>query len=127
MSGQQTLDALMIYCKKVTDALEPIAAKSRNKPKMKTVHSIIVESTNPNVRTENVIVPTIHVSKAPERKSTKPAPWWTNGLKFPCGLLNHDHEVSMCTEFFFMTPAERVDYVPRSKVCRTCLGPRVSV
>jgi len=69
-------------------------------------------------------MPTIHISKAPEKKWTKPAPWWTDGLKFPCGLVNHDHEVSMCAEFFFMTPGEKGDYIPRSKVCRTCLGPR---
>ena len=31
MSGQLTLDALMVYSKKVMDALEPVAAKSRLK------------------------------------------------------------------------------------------------
>ena len=78
MSGQQTLDALMVYCKKITDALEPIVAKLRTKPKMKAVHNVVMESTYPSVRAENIIEPTIHVSRAPERKWIKPAPWWTD-------------------------------------------------
>ena len=99
----------------------PVAAKSRIKPKTKTAHSIVFESENPKMRNESgqqtILIPTVHTSQIPEKRWEKPAPWWTNGLKFPCGLPNHDHEVSTCAEFFSMTPGDRGDYIPRSKVC----------
>ena len=122
MSGQETLDALMVYCKKVTDALEPIVSKLRSKPKIKAVHQVSEENTG--VKVAAVSVPVVNVSRAPEKKWVRPAPWWTTGLKFPCGMMNHDHEVFTCPDFFQMTPGDRRDYIPPNRVCRTCLGPR---
>ena len=76
---------------------------------------MMMENEDQNMRTESgkqtMLIPTVYVSKAPEKRWEKPAPWWTDGLKFPCGLPNHNHEVSTCAEFFFMTPGDRADFI----------------
>ena len=46
-------------------------------------------------------------------------------MKFPCGLKGHEHEVSKCITFFKMNPSTRKKSIARSRVCYTCLRPRL--
>ena len=46
-------------------------------------------------------------------------------MKFPCALEGHEHEVSQCLDFFKLSPVERWKDVGRSRVCYTCLRPRL--
>ena len=46
-------------------------------------------------------------------------------MRFPCALKDHEHEVSQCPKFFKMTPFTRRRAVARSRVCYTCLRPRL--
>ena len=54
--------------------------------------------------------------------------WWTNGLKFPCPILNHNHEIGTCKDFFALSPSDR-RAIPRArltrkrKICWSCLRP----
>ena len=46
-------------------------------------------------------------------------------LKYPCCLVDHDHEIGKCPEFFKLTPTERFDKKDEGlQICHTCFGPR---
>ena len=54
------------------------------------------------------------------------SPWTPSPtLKFPCGLKGHKLEVSQCITFFEMEPFMRKRNIARSRVCYTCLKPRI--
>ena len=54
---------------------------------------------------------TIHTDAGPPPKPWNPP----TGLKFPCPLDNHVHEVSKCTEFFNLTPLGRCEKKRKNK------------
>ena len=59
--------------------------------------------------------------------SAKPwKPWWDPpaGLKFPCPVGNHKHEVSSCAEFFNLSPLDRWEKIEHGRMCFTCLKPK---
>ena len=43
------------------------------------------------------------------------------GLKFPCPVGNHKHEVSMCPDFFNFSPMDRWEKIEPGRMCYTCL------
>ena len=45
--------------------------------------------------------------------------WWNRDLRFPCPILEHEHELTSCNEFFQMTPKERQEK-SRGRICKTC-------
>ena len=56
---------------------------------------------------------------------TPPKPWNPlSGLKFPCPLGNHKHEMSFCAEFFNLTPLDRWDKIEKNRMCYSCLKPK---
>ena len=61
-----------------------------------------------------------HVVVGPLQK-----PWNASaGLKFPCPLENHKHKVSMCPEFFNLSPLDRWEKIEKGRVCYSCLKPK---
>ena len=46
------------------------------------------------------------------------------GLKFPCPIGNHKHEVSTCPDFFNFSPVDRWDKIETGRMCYTCLKPK---
>ena len=46
------------------------------------------------------------------------------GLKFPCPIGNHKHEVSTCPDFFNFSPLDRWEKIETGRMCYTCLKPR---
>ena len=63
---------------------------------------------------------TVHSVTRPPPKLQNPPP----GLKFPCLLGNHKHEVSMCVEFFNLTPLDRWEKIEKGRMCYSCLKPK---
>ena len=39
--------------------------------------------------------------------------------KFPCPLLNHNHEIAACSDFLTLTPKYRWQKIPRGRICYT--------
>ena len=50
--------------------------------------------------------------------------WYQPGLKFPCPVKNHQHEMNTCGEFFSFNPAERWSKMEKGKICYSCLKPK---
>ena len=46
------------------------------------------------------------------------------GLKFPCPVGNHKHEVSTCPDFFNFSPMDRWEKIEPGRMCYTCLKPK---
>ena len=68
------------------------------KKPMKSSHNVQqMETENSDIETD-----TTNVTGPPPRPWNPPA-----GLKFPCPLGNHKHEVSICSEFFNLTLLDR--------------------
>ena len=54
-----------------------------------------------------------------------PKPWNPPpGLKFPCQLTNHKHEVSTCAEFFSVSPLDCWEKIEKGRMCFSCLKSR---
>ena len=51
-------------------------------------------------------------------------PWCQSGLKFPCPLKRHNHEMADCKDFLSMSPEHRWDDIEKYRFCFTCLRPR---
>ena len=50
--------------------------------------------------------------------------WYQAGLKFPCPLSNHQHEMSTCAELFSLSPGDRWNKMEKGKICYACLAPK---
>ena len=50
--------------------------------------------------------------------------WNLPGLKFPCPISGHQHELTNCSEFFSFNPAERWSKMDKGKICYACLQPK---
>ena len=61
---------------------------------------------------------TIHAMSGPVPKLWNPPP----GLKFPCPMTNHKHEVSTCAEFFRLSPLDRWEKIEKDRMCFSCLS-----
>ena len=51
-------------------------------------------------------------------------PWFSPGLKFPCPLEGHNHEMADCLVFLTMKPAERWEKTKVNRICYCCLKPK---
>ena len=50
--------------------------------------------------------------------------WYRAGLNFPCPLSNHQHEMSMCAEFFSLSPGDRWNKMEKGQICYSCMAPK---
>ena len=77
------------------------------RPKPKSVHQVSEEVEMMN---QSVFGTSYHNVK-----------WYLPGLKFPCPLTGHQHELTSCSEFFSFNPAERWSKMDKGKICYACL------
>ena len=63
---------------------------------------------------------TAHAMTGPALKPWNPPP----GLKFPCPLASHKHEVSTCSEFINLSPMDRWEKIEKGRMCYSCLKPK---
>ena len=82
----------------------------------------------PKVRSTHFVEPTQQGSfniNAPQPSyPPQKKPWYTPGLKFPCPINQHNHEMSECKEFLTMQPKARWDSIEKFRICYTCLQPK---
>ena len=65
-----------------------------------------------------------NVNAPPPMQHPPPKPWYRPGLKFPCPINTHNHEMSQCKEFLTMQPASRWAKSEKYRICFTCLQPK---
>ena len=132
--GSYAYAELSLYCANEGDAMNKVSSsqtkgvKSNERSKGRGVHNAqdASEYTPVQTSTSTTAIHTVQRKKEQGRKSTFPTydkKWANDKWITPCGLNDHDHEVSKCKEFFTLTPAERRDHTVR-RICWTCLGPR---
>ena len=63
---------------------------------------------------------TVHAISGPNTKPWNPPA----GLKFPCPMTGHKHEVSKCGEFFDLSPEDRREKLEKEIMCFSCLKPK---
>ena len=67
-----------------------------------------MEDENSDSETET----TAHVVPGPPLKPWNPP----SGLKFPCPLGSHKHEVSTCSELYNLTPLDRWEKIEKGRI-----------
>ena len=53
-----------------------------------------------------------------------PPPWFPPGMRFPCPLETHNHEMADCKTWLSLTPSERWDKSKTRRICYCCLKPK---
>ena len=83
---------------------------------------------NSKTRSSHCIEPSqqssFNVSVPPPTLPSVKKPWYQSGLKFPCPLKRHNHEMAECKDFLSMSLEHRWDEIEKYKFCFTCLRPR---
>ena len=117
--GHRTLELFKEFCQIERNAMESArSADTVHPPKQKSkgVHSShkkqrnYAESSSDEERDQRVHA----VNKQ----------WHQPGLKFPCPLGTHKHELSKCSEFLQMSPDDRWNKIERRRICFTCIQPK---
>jgi len=90
--------------------------ESKLKPKPKTV---FISRAEREEGLEDEEVTGIHATTY-----TPPAPWFPPGMRFPCPLINHNHEMAECKEWLSMSPADRWENTKVRRICYACLKPK---
>ena len=92
---------------------KPRSPRSPRTNKMKSTHNIRDSSKDEEIRETTVYATSFHNTK-----------WYQAGLKFPCPIKNHQHEISTCGDFFAFSPVERWAKMDKGKICYTCISPK---
>ena len=92
---------------------KPRSPRSPRANKVRSVHKIAEENKNDEERDGTVFATSFHNTK-----------WYQAGLKFPCPIRNHQHEISTCADFFAFNPVERWSKMDKGKICYTCISPK---
>ena len=96
------------------DKVEASPISSTPKPKSKGIFASSIESDSEEEPSQSSFV----VS------SVKDKEWFKKGLKYPCPLYSHEHEMSNCRDFFALKPNERWYKLQKRRICYTCLAPK---
>ena len=102
---------------RIDPALVEVQSSGVKKP-VKSSHKVQIQDrdyldTEPEVGIHATLVPT------PRSTWNPPA-----GLKFPCPVGNHKHEVSTCPDFFNFSPMDRWEKIEKRRMCYSCLKPK---
>ena len=118
-NGQKTLDLFKEFCQVERNAMESARTTetgSAPKVKNKGVHSVQKKQRQKGDSSSE--------EEQEQRVHAVNKQWHQPGLKFPCPLTNHKHELSKCPEFLLMSPEDRWNNIERRKICYTCLQPK---
>ena len=100
------------------------AANKESALKQQLVHNALTL----NTQTNSSPIPTSNPPSSLLASSTPQTNWWTNGLKFPCPVGEHSHEIGSCSEYLQMPPKERCNIGktnPTRTVCFLCMKPLI--
>jgi hypothetical protein len=109
----------------------PTGPSHPSKPKVKTTNSATLPATGDQSDIESddeAGFSRVTLTATAQNNKPKAQKWWTNGLKFPCPMNGHDHELSTCEGYFALTPKERRLIPKRAltrhrRICWSCLRP----
>ena len=105
------------YCeteRNIVSAFRGMESKSRPKPK-----SVFISRTEKGGNSDEEDPTGIHTTTY-----TPPAPWYPPGMRFPCPLVTHNHEMAECKEWLSMSPADRWENTKVRRICYACLRPK---
>ena len=85
----------------------------------------IIKSTHKVLQQEDEVSGSGNESTVHAMSGPAPKPWNPpSGLKFPCPLTNHNHEVSTCAEFFSFSPLDHQEKIEKGRMCFSCMKQR---
>ena len=125
-SGVKTFDVFREMCEIERNAME--SARNQElvpgaKVKAKGSHGVQRKDKDKlESSSEEEVDAKVHNVQAPSQGP--PKQWFQSGMKFPCPLAGHKHEIAKCTEMLSMTPDDRWIKIERRKICYTCLQPK---
>ena len=101
---------------------EPTPTQSSSRSKNKSSFSTHQIDNDSSGEEQNPI--TVHSTSSTPMQG-KPKQWtYPQGLKFPCPIGNHKHEMTACSEYFAYSPVERWAKIDRLRICYCCLKPK---
>ena len=115
--GESTYALFKEYCtteRNIVATYRGIDNKSRNKPK-----SVFISNTEKEANSDEDDLKEVHTATY-----VPPAPWYPPGMRFPCPLSSHNHEMAECKEWLSMTPTERWENTKVRRICYACLRPK---
>ena len=130
LDSRNPVGAETLYCSKKVCIIERNTNKgSRSDPSPKEVQNAAVKKV---MKTTYKVQQQEEEGSGIETESTvyamagsNPKPWNPpSGLKFPCPMADHKHEVSMCAEFFALSPLDRWEKIDKGRICFSCLKPK---
>ena len=105
------------YCeteRNIVSAFRGMESKPKPKPK-----SVFISRTEKEGSSDEEDATGIHTTTY-----TPPAPWYPPGMRFPCPLVTHNHEMAECKEWLSMSPADRWENTKVRRICYACLRPK---
>ena len=115
--GEPTYAVFKEYCtteRNIVANFRGIDNKSRSKPK-----AVFISTTEKDGNSDEDDLREVHTATY-----VPPAPWYPPGMKFPCPLTSHNHEMAECKEWLSMTPTERWENTKVRRICYACLRPK---
>ena len=118
-TGARTFSIYKNACESERNLLEPYrgldSIPAKNKGKGVFMGDVRSESTDSSGDED----PAIHAAAW-----TPPPLWFPPGMRFPCPLDTHNHEMSDCKTWLSLTPSERWDKSKTRRICYCCLKPK---
>jgi len=130
-AGFQTFLCFRSICEMERSAMEPY--KDSDTTGNKKTRSVFAAEAVISSESDSDDKPAVHTTGSKNmssaNKKTNSGPptftqWYKPGLKFPCPLLDHKHEITKCSEFFTLNPRERRGLIQNKTICFTCLRPK---
>ena len=132
--GKLAFETFKEFVKNMMEDLSSLSAKAdyrqKNVETMKALSDITTCGTNnvasnPQRVTEKDVGERLILADQDIKTQTFSKNWWSEGVKFPCPIIGHDHELSNCKEFFQLSPAQRRSIAKRTerRLCWCCLRP----
>ena len=121
-SGEKTYEVFKEMCEVERNAME--SARNQElvpgvKAKPKGVHGAQKKQAESiEISSDEEAEIRVHNAQGP------PKQWYQAGLKFPCPLNGHKHEIAKCSEILSMSPEDRWAKIERKRICYTCMQPK---
>ena len=115
--GCATYSMFKEYCemeRNIVSAFRGMESKLKPKPK-----AVFISRTEKEGGSDDEGITGVHSAAY-----TPPAPWYPPGMRFPCPLVNHNHEMAECKEWLSMSPADRWENTKVRRICYACLKPK---
>ena len=120
-AGLETFSLFKQFCEIERNAMESArdqGGSAQQKPRSRNAHGVHKKGKNSQESSSE------EEQEARVHAATTNKFWFQTGLKFPCPLNNHKHEIAKCKEFLVMNPVDRWAGIERRRICFTCMQPK---